>query len=47
LILSNILMQLFVNKLSIVFWFSKFMVMALIAAWNYVVYQKLVFTHKT
>lgn len=43
LTLSDLLMLLFVHKVHIVFWLAKFIIMALVAAWNYIIYQKIVF----
>lgn len=43
LILSNIFMWLLVVNVHIVFWIAKFIVMIIIATWNYFIFQKLIF----
>lgn len=46
LILSNVMIWLLVDVIQIVFWLSKFIVMAAISTWNYVIYQKFIFINK-
>ncbi len=43
LILSNIFMWLLVVNVHILFWIAKFIVMIIIATWNYFIFQKLIF----
>ena len=47
LLLSNILLLLLTSELGIIYWLAKFIIMATIAIWNYVIFQKIVFKSKS
>lgn len=46
LILSNLALWLFVDTLAVVFWAAKFIVMAMVATWNYFIFQRIIFRSK-
>ena len=46
LILSNIIIWSLTYGLHATFWFAKFIVMALVATWNYIIFQKIIFNNK-
>lgn len=46
LILSNIIIWLLTYRFHTIFWIAKFIVMALIATWNYVIFQKIIFNNR-
>lgn len=46
LILSNILIWILISNIHIVFWLAKFIVMALVATWNYIIFQKIIFNNR-
>lgn len=45
IILSNIVVYLLLS-LGVVFWMTKIIVMAMVATWNYLLFQKIIFTSK-
>ena len=43
LVITNIVIWLLVNEIHVTAWIAKIAVMAMVVAWNYVIYQKLIF----
>lgn len=43
LFLSNILIWLLTSEMYVIFWFAKFIAMASVAIWNYIIFQKIIF----
>ncbi len=47
LVITNILMYVMVNYTEIEYWLAKIILMAMVATWNYFIFQKFVFRSKT
>lgn len=46
LALSSVVLWLMVSFVGIIFWISKIAVMVMVAAWNYLIFQKIIFNSK-
>ena len=46
LVLSNVVLWLMISIVGLFFWIAKLVVMAMVATWNYFIFQKIIFKHE-